>query len=199
MEFEPEIFKNLLEDLISKNPGVLAAAILTSEGLPIVSIHHEDVEDARLAALSATLHSVSTIYLNDMQKGHFEHFVIQSSLGYLILVALDDANLIIVSADENVRLGLIFLSIREIFTAVGGFGRISQEFILKIFSIMTEKNVSELSIERKKLPELFDEEALMQDEEDGLPTIKPAVLLYCKSKGVLIDIKGSKIELEKVY
>ena len=198
MEFEPEIFKTFLETLISKNPGVLAAAIITHEGLPIVSIYHDDVAEARLAALSATLHSVSNIYLNDMQKGQFEHFVIQSTKGYLILVSLDDENIIIVSTDENIRLGLIFLSIREIFSASGGFGRISQDFILKIFSILNEKNLIQMTIEREELPDLFDENALTSDE-NGVPNIKPAVLLYCKSKGVVIDIKENKVDFEKVY
>jgi predicted regulator of Ras-like GTPase activity (Roadblock/LC7/MglB family) len=200
MEFvEPDFFKSLLETLISKNPGVLAAAIVTHEGLPIVSIHHEDVEDARLAAISATLHSVSNIYLNDMRKGSFEYFVIESSKGFLVLVSLDDENLIIASTDENIRLGLIFLSIREIFSASGGFGRVSQDFIIKIFSLLNEKNVTQMTVERKELPNLFDEKALINDETDGLPTIKPAVFLYCKSKGVVIEIKESMVQFEKVY
>ncbi len=199
MEFELDFFKNLLETLISKNPGVLAAAIVTNEGLPIVSIHHEEVEDARLAAISATLHSVSNIYLNDMHKGYFEHFVIESSKGYLILVSLDDQNLIITSTDENIRLGLIFLSIREIFSASGGFGRVSQDFILKIFSLLNEKNLNEMTIERKELSELFDKQALITDETDNLMTIKPAVLLYCQSKGIVIEIKENNVTFEKIY
>jgi predicted regulator of Ras-like GTPase activity (Roadblock/LC7/MglB family) len=199
MEFDSSLFKTLLETLISNNPGVLAAAIVTSEGLPIISIYHENVAEARFAALSATLHSVSNIYLNDMQKGEFQHFIIQSSLGYLILVALDDENLIIVSTDENVRLGLIFLSIRDIFSATGGFGKVAQDVLLKVFSIMSEKDLLTIKIERDTLTELFDEKALITDKQDGLPNIKPAVLLYCKSKGAIIEVKGNVVEIERVY
>ena len=42
-------------------------------------------------------------------------------------------------------------------------------------------------------PEYFDESALIITE-DAETDIKPAVLLYCKSKGVIIDINETTVE-----
>ena len=63
---------------------------------------------------------------------------------------------------------------------------------------MNEQNLTQITIDRDKLIENFDEAALLISENTKTE-IKPAVLLYCKSKGIIIELKENTVEFEKVY
>ena len=54
-------------------------------------------------------------------------------------------------------------------------------------SIMKKESMNELTINRKYLPETLGADLLETSKDDGLPILKPFVILYLSSKGILTE------------
>jgi len=86
-----EILRKLLEDI-----GIKEAVIVSAEGLPIASALPSHVDEAKLAAITAALHSLSERANVEMNKSDFNQLFIKGSKGYL-LVLQTGSNTILVS------------------------------------------------------------------------------------------------------
>lgn len=73
--------------------------------------------------------------------------------------------------------------------------------IINIFSILKERNVSELKIERKYLPELFHKSLLTIDSRDNLPTLgfDTEMELHCFYEYFRFKIIKNKIKFVFYY
>jgi len=82
-------------------PEVKAFAIVSIEGLPIYSSLPQGVDETRLAAMTATLLSLSKKAIGEMNMGNFDHLSIKVSSGYLsILPAGPNAILAVLTTTE---------------------------------------------------------------------------------------------------
>jgi len=75
-----EILTNLLEGISE----IKEAAIVSAEGLPIASALPHHADEAKLAAITAALHSLSKRANIEMNKGDFNQLFIKGSKGYLL-------------------------------------------------------------------------------------------------------------------
>ncbi len=101
--------KNTLSDLRIKVPEIESAAIVSIEGLPIASILPQEVEEARLAAMTAAMLSLGERVAQEMQRGELEKIFIEGAYGYIITVAAGPNAVLTVSARKEAKLGLVFL------------------------------------------------------------------------------------------
>ena len=105
-------------------PGVIAAIIVSNEGVPIASMLPQDVDERRIAAMTATLLSLSKKAIKEMKKGDFDQFFIKGIEGYLLVMQAGPNAILLVSTTKDVRLGLIMLDCRRICEKIakkGGF------------------------------------------------------------------------------
>ncbi|TFF86396.1 MAG: hypothetical protein EU517_00465 [Promethearchaeota archaeon] len=109
----PDSLDDLLKKLLAAIPEVKAAAIVSAEGLPIASALPRDVDETRIAAMTAALLSLSERAIIEMQKGDFDQLYIRGSDGYLLVLQAGPNAVLTVSADKDVRLGLILLDCRR--------------------------------------------------------------------------------------
>ena len=109
----PETLDDLLKKLLAAIPEVKAAAIVSAEGLPIASALPRDVDETRIAAMTAALLSLSERAIIEMNKGDFDQLYIKGSDGYLLILQAGPNAVLTVSADKDVRLGLILLDCRR--------------------------------------------------------------------------------------
>jgi hypothetical protein len=109
----PDSLDDLLKKLLAAIPEVKAAAIVSAEGLPIASALPRDVDETRIAAMTAALLSLSERAIIEMQKGDFDQLYIRGSDGYLLVLQAGPNAVLTVSADKDVRLGLILLACRR--------------------------------------------------------------------------------------
>ncbi|MFX0106599.1 MAG: roadblock/LC7 domain-containing protein [Candidatus Hodarchaeota archaeon] len=77
-----EILRKLLKDI----PGIKEAAIVSAEGLPIASALPRHVDETKLAAITAALHSLSKRANIEMNKDSFNQLFIKGSDGYLLVL-----------------------------------------------------------------------------------------------------------------
>lgn len=106
---------DILKKVLAAIPEVKAAAIVSAEGLPIASALPRDIDGTRIAAVTAALLSLSERAIVEINRGDFDQLYIKGSDGYLLILQINPNSVLIVSADKDVRLGLIFSDLRRSF------------------------------------------------------------------------------------
>lgn len=102
-----------LRDLQVSSPSVEAAAIISVDGLSIASSMPADVEEDRVAAMSAAMLSLGERIAGELGRGVLDQVYIKGEAGYVILMAIGEEAVLTVLARKDARLGLIFLDMRR--------------------------------------------------------------------------------------
>ncbi|MFX1380766.1 MAG: roadblock/LC7 domain-containing protein [Promethearchaeota archaeon] len=98
----------VLKRLLASNRDITLAIITTIEGLPILSLVPRGYNETRIAAMVATLLSISERTVVDMEIGIFKQIYIKGLDGYLLIFDAEAA-VLAVSTSEKAKLGLVFL------------------------------------------------------------------------------------------
>ena len=104
----------LLHMFLLKNQDVKAAAIITTEGLPIISTFPNYMNEGEIAATTATLLSLAQRAISEMEGGSFDELFIKAKEGYLILLRLGINAVLMVSTTLDAQLGLLFFEGEQI-------------------------------------------------------------------------------------
>jgi len=104
---------SILNKLLRAIPEIKSAAIVSAEGLPIACAFPQEIDETRVAAMTAALLSLSERAIIEMGKGDFDQLYIKGSEGYLLVMQTGPDMVLIVSTTKDVRLGLILLDCRR--------------------------------------------------------------------------------------
>jgi predicted regulator of Ras-like GTPase activity (Roadblock/LC7/MglB family) len=99
-----------LHDSISE---IQAVAVVSVDGLAITSILPSGVEEDRVAAMSAAMLSLGDRISSELGRGVLEQVHIKGEQGYVVLMAVGEDAVLTVMANEQAKLGLIFLEMRR--------------------------------------------------------------------------------------
>ena len=113
LKMVPHNFENS-DDIFGAIPEVKAAAIFSTEGIPIAFALPKGVDATRIAAITASLLSLSERIIVEFAKGDFDKLIVKGSSGYLLLLKAGKSAILMVSTTSEVRLGLIELDCRRI-------------------------------------------------------------------------------------
>ena len=80
-----ETLDDLLKKLLSVTPKVKAAAIVSTERLPIASVLPQGIDETKFAAMIAALFSLSEKAVKEMHKGEYDQLYIKGTSGYLLI------------------------------------------------------------------------------------------------------------------
>ena len=114
-----EQISKLLKTLSTTTPDIEAAAVVDNDGLMIASALPGDVEDDRVAAMSAALLGMSERIVRELGRGSFALAMLRGSGGYTILVRCGAEAVLTVLATDTAKLGLIFLDVQRAAKDVG--------------------------------------------------------------------------------
>lgn len=92
---------------------IQAVAVVSVDGLAIASILPEGVEEDRVAAMSAAMLSLGDRISSELKRGVLEQVHIKGEKGYVVLMAVGEDAVLTVMANEQGKLGLIFLEMRR--------------------------------------------------------------------------------------
>ncbi len=99
-----------LRDLQASSQGsVEAAAVVSVDGLSMASSMPADVEEDRVAAMSAAMLSLGERIAIELGRGTLDQVYIKGEKGYVVLMAVGLEAVLTVLAREDAKLGLIFL------------------------------------------------------------------------------------------
>ena len=113
---EDNIIKKLekvLKKLLSNNPDITIAIIVTVEGFPILSISPRGSDETKISAMVAMLLSLSERTVTDMKIGEFKQLYVKGNNGYLLVFEAEPA-VLAVSTREKAKLGLIFFECERV-------------------------------------------------------------------------------------
>jgi Uncharacterized distant relative of homeotic protein bithoraxoid len=105
-------YSQILQELI-KNTGLEGACLVSADGLPISSVLKPGMEEDRLAAMSAAILSLGERVAEELAKGTLEQITIKGQNGYVILTGVGTDAVMVVLANNNVKLGLLLMEIKK--------------------------------------------------------------------------------------
>ncbi len=103
----------VLRKLQSDSFGVEACALISEDGLMIASVLAADMEETRVAGMTATLLSLGGRASTELGRSHLQEVIIRGESGYAVLVSAGRGALLLALTNENSKLGLTFFDMRE--------------------------------------------------------------------------------------
>lgn len=107
-ESSSETLEDVLKDLEATVPDIEAAAIVSIEGLPIASALPTDVDETRVAAMTAAMLSLGERAASELGKGELEQIFVKGKEGYIVTMSAGPSAVLTVTARKQAKLGLIF-------------------------------------------------------------------------------------------
>jgi predicted regulator of Ras-like GTPase activity (Roadblock/LC7/MglB family) len=104
-----EKLQEILKDLEAEVPEIEASSVVSAEGFPIASALPVNVDETRVAAITAVVLNMSERAIMDFEKGVLDQVIIRGSEGLLISTAVGRDAVLTVSASHDARLGVILL------------------------------------------------------------------------------------------
>ena len=102
-----------LRDLQSSSQAVEAAAVVSIDGLSMASSMPADVEEDRVAAMSAAMISLGERIASELGRGSLDQVYIKGEKGFVVLMSVGEEAVLTVLANKDAKLGLVFLDMKR--------------------------------------------------------------------------------------
>lgn len=102
-----------LREMHAATPEIVASAVVSVDGLTIASALPSDVEEDRVSAMSAAMLSLGERIATELNRGALDQVYIHGDDGYVILSAIGEEAVLTALAQEEAKLGLVFLEMRR--------------------------------------------------------------------------------------
>ena len=107
-----------LERLRADSSDIEAAAVISIEGLTLASSIGDEIDEERLAAMSAGMLALGERIAAELERGSLDQVLIQGDAGYAVLMPLDENSVLCALAGVEATLGLIYLDMRRALSAL---------------------------------------------------------------------------------
>ncbi|MBU7019260.1 MAG: roadblock/LC7 domain-containing protein [Theionarchaea archaeon] len=105
---------DLLKDLEGTTPDIEASAVVSVDGLMIASALPQDVEEDRVAAMSAAMLSLGERTASELARGGLSEVYVKGENGYVVLMASGEDAVLTALARKDAKLGLVFLDMKRV-------------------------------------------------------------------------------------
>jgi uncharacterized protein len=103
----------VLDEFLSVSLDVEAAAVVSSDGLPMASALPPDVQEDRLAAMSAALLSLGERAALGLDKGELAQVYVEGSNGNVVLMAAGRHAVLVAMTAKHAKAGLVLYEMRS--------------------------------------------------------------------------------------
>lgn len=108
-ESRGERLTTILKSLESSTPEVEASAVISTDGLVMASAFPADIEEDRVAAMSAAMLSLGERTAGELGRGALDQVYIKGEQGYVFLMSAGPDAVLTALATDNAKLGMVFL------------------------------------------------------------------------------------------
>ena len=108
-----EELTDLLKYLEATTPDIEASAVVSGDGLMIASALPRDVEEDRVAAMSAAMLSLGERTAKELARGDLSEVYVKGEHGYVVLMASGENAVLTALARKDAKLGLVFLDMKR--------------------------------------------------------------------------------------
>lgn len=102
-----------LEQLKSTSTDIEAAALVSQEGFIIASVLSENLDEERVAALTAAFHGLAERSAEELGKGKPRQFFMQADLGYIVVMEVTKEAYLTVLSSRFGKPGMLLLDMRK--------------------------------------------------------------------------------------
>ena len=113
MEEKESALLRILKELRTTVASIEAVAIVSVEGLPITSDLPGDIDETRIAAMTAAMLSLGERAAIELGKGELERIFVEGKEGHVIASGAGENAVLTVSTTQSAKLGLIFLEMKR--------------------------------------------------------------------------------------
>lgn len=103
-----------MKALLNTVPEIEGAAVVSVDGLGIASVLEPDVEEDRIAAMSAAMLSLGERIASELGRGKMDQVYVKGEYGFALLTAVGPQAVLSVIARGDARLGLLLLELRKV-------------------------------------------------------------------------------------
>ena len=112
-----------LDEFLGVSPEVEAAAVVSADGLPMASALPAEVQEDRLAAMSAALLILGERAASGLGKGDLAQVMVESSDGYIVLMAAGPHAVLVAVTSTSAKAGLLLFEMRRMAVKVASLMR----------------------------------------------------------------------------
>jgi len=109
----------MLKALQASTPEVEASAVVSLEGFIIAAELPENVEEDRMAAMSAAMLILGERTAEELKRGKLDQVFVKGDDGYVVLMSAGKEAVISVMARKDAKLGLLFLDMKRTAESIG--------------------------------------------------------------------------------
>lgn len=102
-----------LHNFVSGTGDIQGAALVTPDGLPLLTVLPKPMDEERIAAMSAALLSLGERISSDLARGNIESITIDGAEGYCVLTSCSTEVMLLVLAARSVKKGILNLEIKH--------------------------------------------------------------------------------------
>jgi len=113
MASRTESMTKILKELQKGTPDIEASAIVSVDGLIMASALPQDVEEDRVAAMSAAMLSLGERTAQELNRGKLDQVFIHGEDGYVLLMNAGEDAVLTTLVTKDAKLGLIFLDMKR--------------------------------------------------------------------------------------
>lgn len=103
----------VLKGLETSSPEIEASAVISTDGLVMASAFPVDIEEDRVAAMSAAMLSLGERTAGELGRGTLEQIYIKGEGGYVFLMSAGADAVLTALARQDAKLGMIFLEMKR--------------------------------------------------------------------------------------
>jgi len=109
-----ENLEERLRALLNSTPEIEGAAVVSVDGLGIASVLNPQIEEDRIAAMSAAMLSLGERIADELGRGTLEQVYVKGEYGFALLTSVGPQAVLSVIARGDSRLGLVLLELRKV-------------------------------------------------------------------------------------
>ena len=115
-----EVMAAALNEFLDVSWDVEAAAVVSPDGLPIASALPPDVEEDRLAAMSASLLTLGERAAQGLNKGALSQVLVEGETGYVALMSAGRNAVLVAVTSHEAKIGLVLFEMRRAAVNIAG-------------------------------------------------------------------------------
>ncbi len=108
----------ILTELVGQVPEIQAASVVSFDGLAMASALPVDMDEDRVAAMSAALLSLGERAAEGLGRGALSQVYIEGENGTVFLISADDEAVVVAVAAKGAKVGLMLFEVRRAAAAV---------------------------------------------------------------------------------
>jgi len=102
-----------LQDLVSSSPDIEGAALVTPDGLPLMTTLPDHIDEERVSAMAAAMLSIGERIGGELNRGGAERIFVEGAQGYCVLTSCGQEAVLLVLAKASAKQGLLQLAIKQ--------------------------------------------------------------------------------------